>query len=58
MLEQPYYGANHRKYFENVVQNIILASKSNEPNVRDKIYEYIKQEQEDINKLLTENIES
>lgn len=57
VLEQPYYGANHRKYFENVVQNIILESKSNEPNVRDKIYEYIKQEQERIDNILTDNIE-
>lgn len=57
VLRQPYYGANHRKYFENVVQNIILESKSNEPNARDKIYEYIKQEQERIDNILIDSIE-
>lgn len=56
LSQQLYYNVNHRKYFDDIIRDVICEAKKYEPNVRDKIYEYIKQEQKIIDSLLTENI--
>lgn len=56
LSQQLYYNVNHRKYFDDIIKDVIYEAKKYEPNVRDKIYEYIKQEQTLIDSLLTENI--
>lgn len=58
LLQQPIASVNNWDYFRKIVMAIIVQTNSFEVDVRDKLYEYIKQEQEDINKLLTDNIES
>ena len=56
LSQQLNHRINHKKYFENIIHYIICEAKKYEPNVRDEIYEYIKQEQERINKILTDNV--
>ena len=56
LSQQLFYNVNHRKFFDDIIRDVICEAKRYEPNVRDKIYEYIKQEQKIIDSLLTENI--
>lgn len=56
LLGEPYYGPNNRKSLDYIVQEIISEAKRYEPDVRSKIYEYIKKEQERIDNLLTEKL--
>ncbi|MBR6656283.1 MAG: hypothetical protein IKL20_06760 [Alistipes sp.] len=58
LLQQPIVSINNWDYFRKLVWISIATAVNFEADARDKLYEYIKQEQEDINKLLTENIES
>ena len=58
LLQQPIVSINNWDYFRKLVWTSIATAANFETDARDKLYEYIKQEQEDINKLLTENIES
>lgn len=58
LLQQPIVSINNWDYFRKLVWTSIVTAANFEADARDKLYEYIKQEQEDINKLLTENIES
>lgn len=55
--EQVISGNNH-KYFNDIFHTINTSVDGFAYDVQSKLYEYIKQEQEDINKLLTDNIES
>lgn len=50
-------GCNNSKYFNDIFLSIFTGLEKNSIEVQGKIYEYIKQEQDNINKLLTENIE-
>ena len=56
LLGEPYYEPNNRKSLDYIVQEIISEAKRYEPDVRSKIYEYIKKEQERIDNLLTEKL--
>lgn len=56
LLGEPYYEPNNRKSLDYIVQEIISEAKRYEPDVRRKIYEYIKKEQERIDNLLTEKL--
>ena len=58
LLQQSGAGINNYDYFRNLVLGTITTATSFETDARDKLYIYIKQEQDNINKLLTENIES
>lgn len=58
LLQQQIIGINNWDYFRKLVLASIATAISFEPDARDKLYEYIKQEQEEINNLLTENIKS
>ena len=55
--EQVISGNNH-KYFNDIFHTINTSVDGFAYNVQSKLYEYIKQEQNNIDKLLTENIES
>lgn len=56
LSQQVHYSVNHKKYFDDIIKEIVCESKKYEPNVRDKIYEYIKQEQESIDNILVDDI--
>ena len=58
LMQQQMIGINNWDYFNKLVLSTIAIAKNFEADARNILYEYIKQEQDNINKLLTGSLES